>query len=269
MPHFRTYHSTAGLLPDGRVLSTGSTAPSKPSLPDQLNADFYSPPYLFKGTRPTISGAPILVNYGQKFAVDTPDAASISNVNFIGLSAVTHHFNFNQRINRLTFTKTTGALTVTAPANANLCPPGHYMMFILNSAGAPSVAKIVQIAPAAAPSPTPTATPTPTAGAGGSMKWNPKAAKFGKVRVGQSKVRTIKIKNGGHQPLTGSAQEQGMAQFALGADSIQFTVNPKGASSIAVRFTPTSPGPASGSIKITSSDPAHRSVTIGLSGTGK
>jgi Abnormal spindle-like microcephaly-assoc'd, ASPM-SPD-2-Hydin len=101
------------------------------------------------------------------------------------------------------------------------------------------------------------------------MKWNPKAAKFGKVKVGRSKVRTIKIKNGGRQPLTGSAQEQGMAQFALDADSIQFTVNPKGSSAIAVRFTPTAPGPASGSIHITSSDPAHPSVTIGLSGTGK
>ena len=155
MPHFRTYHSTAGLLPDGRVLSTGTTAPSKPSLLDQLNADFYSPPYLFKGARPTISSAPTLVRYGQQFTVMTPNAASISNVNWIGLSAVTHHFNFNQRINRLSFTNGTGALTVTAPPNANLCPPGHYMMFILNSSGAASVANVVQIL----------AGPTSTAGA--------------------------------------------------------------------------------------------------------
>jgi hypothetical protein len=169
MPHFRTYHSTAGLLPDGRVLSTGATAPSKPSLPDQVDADFYSPPYLFKGARPTISSVPATVHYGQQFTVGTPNSATITNVNLIGLSAVTHHFNFNQRINRLKFTVGSGVLSVSAPANANLCPPGPYMLFILNSAGAASVATIVKdnsgAIPSATPTPaktkTPTATPTP------------------------------------------------------------------------------------------------------------
>ncbi len=257
MPHFRTYHSTAGLLPDGRVLSAGSTAPKKPSLPDQLNADFYSPPYLFKGARPTIISAPALVHYRQQFDVVTPDSASISNVNWIRLSAVTHHFNFNQRINRLSFTKGAGALTVTAPPDPNVCPPGHYMTFILNSSGAASVAKVVQILPDVAPTP------------GGRLKWIPKAIKFGKVRVGQSKVRTLKIKNTGMETLTCSVQQPGMAQFTLGSGAEQFTVKPKGSASIAVRFTPTTTGPASSSIQLTSSDSAHTSVKVGLIGTGK
>ncbi|HTM57306.1 MAG TPA: galactose oxidase-like domain-containing protein [Candidatus Udaeobacter sp.] len=145
----RLYHSTAVLLPDGRVMSAGSGRP-KPTDggADQPWAEFYSPPYLFKGTRPVITSAPSSVSYGQTFFVPTPDGASITKVTWIRLSASTHAFNMNQRINRLSFAATTGGLNVTAPSNPNLCPPGHYMLFILNGTGVPSKAKIVQIVPA-------------------------------------------------------------------------------------------------------------------------
>jgi galactose oxidase len=58
---------------------------------------------------------------------------------------VTHSFNQNQRFNRLSFSQEAGGLNVTAPANGNLSPPGHYMLFILNGSGVPSVAKIIKI----------------------------------------------------------------------------------------------------------------------------
>ena len=58
--------------------------------------------------------------------------------------AATHAFDENQRFVPLTFSQTTGGLTVQAPANANLAPPGHYMLFIVNTAGVPSVAPFVR-----------------------------------------------------------------------------------------------------------------------------
>jgi hypothetical protein len=147
---YHGYHSNALLLPDGRVLTTGGD--------DQPNAEVYSPSYLFKGPRPTISSAPASVGYGQTFFVQTPSATSITKVTWIRLPSVTHAFDMNQRINRLSFSQATGGLNVTAPTNANLCPPGHYMLFILDGNGVPSVAKIVQIT-AAAPGPTPPSAP--------------------------------------------------------------------------------------------------------------
>jgi hypothetical protein len=141
MPTPRIYHSTALLMPDGRVLSAGGGRFG----PSYLSAEFYSPPYLFKGPRPTISSAPATIAYAANFFVGTPDGVSIAAVHLIRLGAVTHAFNQNQRFLKLTFQQSPGGLTVQAPSTANLAPPGHYMLFILNANGVPSVAPIIKI----------------------------------------------------------------------------------------------------------------------------
>jgi hypothetical protein len=92
-----------------------------------------------------ISSAPSNVTYGQAFTVKTTSAATIAKVTWIRLSAVTHSFNQGQRMNVLSFTTGSGQITVTAPASRNLSPQGHYMLFIVDSNGVPSVAKIVKI----------------------------------------------------------------------------------------------------------------------------
>jgi hypothetical protein len=136
---YRGYHSIALLLPDGRVLSSGGDG--------NPTAEVYSPGYLFKGARPVISSAPTKVFYGQTFFIETGDAARIGTVTLLRLSSVTHSFNMDQRINRLTFTARANGLDVSGPSNANLSPPGYYLLFILDGSGVPSVAKIVQVDP--------------------------------------------------------------------------------------------------------------------------
>ena len=150
----RLYHSEALLLPDGRVLSMGGGRDG--SGVDQLNAEIYSPPYLFKGARPAIAAAPAVITYTGSFNVSTPDAASISSVVLMRLGSPTHGFDMDQRTVALNFQASAGALTVQSPTNANLAPPGYYMLFLVNSAGVPSVASFVRV-PLASQSTPPTA----------------------------------------------------------------------------------------------------------------
>jgi uncharacterized protein YjaZ len=58
---------------------------------------------------------------------------------------VTHAFNENQRFVPVTFQVTSGSLTIQAPANGNLAPPGYYMLFIVDTNGIPSVAAMVKL----------------------------------------------------------------------------------------------------------------------------
>jgi beta-lactam-binding protein with PASTA domain len=139
----RLYHSTALLLPDARVLVSGGGSDS--GVADQRTAEIFSPPYLFKGARPAITGSPSTVSYGGSFTVNTPDAASIASVALIATGSVTHAFNQNQAYLNLSFTQTANGISVSAPANANLAPPGPYMLFIVNSSGVPSVASMVSL----------------------------------------------------------------------------------------------------------------------------
>lgn len=139
----RGYHATSLLLPDGQVLHAGSGDGG--GAPRELNAELFSPPYLFRGARPQITSAPTEVRYGDQFRVLTPQAGAITQVSLIRLGAVTHAFDQNQRFQRLTFSADATGLTVTAPSSPNRAPPGHYMLFILNEAGVPSVGQIVRI----------------------------------------------------------------------------------------------------------------------------
>ena len=150
----RHYHSVAVLLIDGRVLVGGTTfegaSPGCDPIPIQLQQEIYSPRYLFNpdgspATRPNITSAPTTVSYGSQFLVGTPSAVSIDRVTMVRLSSVTHSVNMNQRFNELTFSRVGFGLRVNTPSDPNVCPPGHYMVFIINSAGVPSVARIVQI----------------------------------------------------------------------------------------------------------------------------
>ncbi len=153
----RQYHSTAVLLPDATVLSAGggeyAYADENTQRTGRQNnhrdAQIYSPPYLFNANgpapRPVISSAPGSVVYGEVFPVGTPAPGDIKRVTWVRLSSVTHAYDQNQRFNNLAFKADATGLQVTAPPSGNHAPPGHYMLFLLDGSGVPSVAKIIRI----------------------------------------------------------------------------------------------------------------------------
>jgi len=137
----RIYHGTALLLPDGRVLYTGSGDGG--GSPNEPNYELYSPPYLFNGARPAItSELPSSAAYGETQFVATPDGAKIAKVSFIALGSVTHAFDQNARFVPLSFSPVADGLWITFPASRTAAPPGPYMLFLVNADGVPSEGRI-------------------------------------------------------------------------------------------------------------------------------
>lgn len=167
----RAYHSVAALLPDGRILVGGGGGPgaigetgtdgapitnanlTKPGAMSfgHNNVEIYSPPYLFDSngnpaTRPVITSAPLKVSDGETFFIGTSGAGNQPKVSLVRLASVTHGFNQDQRQIFLDNpVLTSGGLFATAPSSPNECPPGYYMLFVLNDAGVPSVAKMIRV----------------------------------------------------------------------------------------------------------------------------
>jgi galactose oxidase len=139
----RVYHSTTLLLPDGRVLHAGSG--DGPGLPRELNAEIFSPPYLFEGPRPALDQAPGEAGYNQSFSVSTPDAAMVVRATLVRLGSVTHAFDQSQRFVELSFHRVVGGLLLQSPATPALAPPGPYLLTLLNDAGVPSVSSVILI----------------------------------------------------------------------------------------------------------------------------
>jgi chitodextrinase len=139
----RLYHSSAVLLPDGRVITAGGGRSSSGAT-DEPSSQIFSPAYLFKGQRPVITAASTTIDYNSQFFVGTA-ATDIAKVSLIALGSDTHSFNMNQRYVPLNFSQTNGGLLVSTPGDANKAPPGYYMLFIVNSNGVPSIASFVQL----------------------------------------------------------------------------------------------------------------------------
>jgi len=143
--HGRSYHSTAMLLPDGRILVGGhapvGTLYGRPSdMPrdmagmSQAYADptfqIFSPPYLFWGKRPVITGVDPQVRTGQILTVKVDRPAEISSVRLLRNSSLTHLVDADQRNVELQIVGRTGTgVAVMVPGNTYL-PPGPYELFV-------------------------------------------------------------------------------------------------------------------------------------------
>jgi hypothetical protein len=152
----RLYHNIQLLLPDGTVLLAGGN-PAQGVFESHI--EIYQPPYLFNADgsaayRPqSATNAPSSITYGQSFTLSTPDASTISSVVLMKAGSVTHSFDMDQRYVGLSFTvgQTSGSLSVIAPSNSNIAPPGYYMLFLVNQTGTPSLASWVQVSGPTAP----------------------------------------------------------------------------------------------------------------------
>jgi len=241
----RQYHSSALLLPNGRVLSAGGGICGDCNRAGYLNknAEVFTPPYLFKGDgsgelapRPRITSAPHVVNYDDPMTVGTPQAGSIDTVAMMRLGAVTHSVNMEQRYVPLSFTARRRSLVAETPQNPNIAPPGVYMLFVIKSNGVPSVARMVRI------------------GEGGPDN----GFSFGKVKLNKRNGTAglpAKVPGAGGIVLEATKHVKVAKATAGGPRTVNLVVRPKGAAKrrltrrgvakvrLAVTFTPTGGDP--------------------------
>jgi Domain of unknown function (DUF1929)/Legume lectin domain/PKD domain/Glyoxal oxidase N-terminus/Quinohemoprotein amine dehydrogenase, alpha subunit domain III len=272
----RLYHSVALLLPDATVWVAGGN-PTRGTYDPTV--EIYSPAYLFNpdgtpATRPAITTVtPSVIGYGSSFQVQTPDAANIASVVLMKDGAVTHAFDMDQRQVGLTFTVGSGALTVTGPPNGNIAPPGYYMLFLINNAGVPSIAKFVQVSTAPTDVPptgtiTSPATPTIAINQGQSVTF----AGSGTASSGAITGYSWSIRGG--SPATSSMQNPGTVTFATpGTYQATLTVTDTAGITdpnppvVTITVTPVSPAPTLASAAPNTGAQAQTNLNVVLTGT--
>jgi hypothetical protein len=149
----RLYHSTAVLLPDGRVVAAGgnpeggkSVSWLPPDPEEEMRLEVFSPPYLFRGPRPVIGAAPDTCRYGDTITVASPEAARVAQASLVRNGVTTHSFDAGQRLVDLpVVAQGGGTLQLAVTGNANIAPPGWYMLFLVDDDGVPSVAHWIRL----------------------------------------------------------------------------------------------------------------------------
>lgn len=147
--HARTYHSVAGLLPDGRIFLAGGEEEGA-----HHSIEIFSPPYLFLGPRPIVDNLTLSQwSHGLPYSFDVTlrSEVTFARAHLIKLGAITHGFDSSQRFVQLQITNVLPIGTnkvrvdVLAPRNAAAAPRGHYWLIAVDTAGIPSVAQLIHI----------------------------------------------------------------------------------------------------------------------------
>ncbi|KAF7333204.1 hypothetical protein MVEN_02386300 [Mycena venus] len=131
----RLYHSEAILLPDARVLVSGSD-PQTPQYPEEMRIEAYYPPYLTQGrVQPSFTIATTDWAYGSSHPIVVTlhqGTTSTMKVSLVAAVSSTHGNAMGARTIFPAFSCLRTTCTITAPPNAFVSPPGWHQLFILD-----------------------------------------------------------------------------------------------------------------------------------------
>jgi len=147
----RMYHSVSLMIPDGRIWIAGSNPVDPPQtkgvpFPTEYRVEYFSPPYLMSGLRPTLTNVPNSIKYGTTFTlkINLHSVKPIIKVAIVNGGFVTHSTHMSQRYLVLVSSLKGTTLTIHAPPNNKLFPPGLGFLYVLNN-GVPAIAPMVTV----------------------------------------------------------------------------------------------------------------------------
>ncbi|HEY1832900.1 MAG TPA: galactose oxidase-like domain-containing protein [Solirubrobacteraceae bacterium] len=148
----RNYHSEGLLLPDGRIITLGGNplySHANDTGPNSFEKriEIYTPPYLYHGKRPEITGGPQELTRGSNYAFETPNSSEIRTANLLRPGSYTHVTDVEQRSVALNMAVDPAKkqIVVTIPSSDGIVPPGWYMLFVTNRQATPSIARWVHV----------------------------------------------------------------------------------------------------------------------------
>ncbi|KAJ3155386.1 hypothetical protein HDU86_004288 [Geranomyces michiganensis] len=223
----RQYHGSAVLTTDGSVIIGGSDEQNFADAradPYELRLEAFYPPYFKLPNRPALdmAAAPTKLGYGQRFIVPFTSAVAqdIKTVSMIRYGTSTHTMNNEQRVVELEVVKLSKTqMYVVSPPNANIAPPGNWMLWAVDQRGAPVMQaatvnlRTVNQAPDAAwddaanvqPNPPPTANKPAAGGAAGTTPGT----------AGSNKTNDASSMTSSYVATAGSALAAVAAAFAI------------------------------------------------------
>ncbi|WYZ43433.1 hypothetical protein EsH8_VI_001132 [Colletotrichum jinshuiense] len=149
----RNYHSTALLMADATIWSGGGGLCGVNCKANHFDGQFWSPPYLFEADGKTPAKRPVIqslsentVKAGSPITITMQDAGKYT-FSMLRVSATTHTVNTDQR--RIPLDGKDGGdgrkFTVSVPSDYGIAVPGYYMLFAMDKAGVPCVAKFFKV----------------------------------------------------------------------------------------------------------------------------
>lgn len=130
-------HSVALLLQDGRVAVMGGFQPflpphNDPAILPWSRVEIYNPGYTFESSRLTISATQsAAMSYGMAYYITVNRPGRVAYACLIGISSITHSFDYGQRYVQLMATQASGPgnIKILGPPVETSAPEGYYLLF--------------------------------------------------------------------------------------------------------------------------------------------